>query len=147
MCGILAILGIANGAETMRQRALTLSKMIRHRGPDWSGIYCMGNNILCHERLAIVGVDDGAQPLYNKTKTIAMSVNGEIYNHLELRKTLQQKGHTFMTNSDCEVLLCGVCVCVCVWRAGGNGSALLHTSTLLHSAPLLVTCLGLLCSS
>lgn len=104
MCGILAILGIAGGAETFRQRALKLSRMMRHRGPDWNGIYCEANNILCHERLAIVGVDDGAQPLYNHTKTIVMSVNGEIYNHVELRAKLPGQ-HIWMTHSDCEVLL------------------------------------------
>eukprot|EP00667_Euglena_gracilis_P005261 EG_transcript_5296 len=104
MCGILAILGIAGGADSFRHRALKLSRMMRHRGPDWNGIYCEGNNILCHERLAIVGVDDGAQPLYNHSKSIIMSVNGEIYNHVQLRAELPGN-HVWMTHSDCEVLL------------------------------------------
>ncbi|KAJ3389395.1 asparagine synthetase [Lobulomyces angularis] len=90
----------------MRTKAVMLSKKIRHRGPDWSGCYSSTehNNILCHERLAIVGVDSGAQPLSNVDEDIILSVNGEIYNHVTLKKLLKKK-HTFKTHSDCEIIL------------------------------------------
>lgn len=104
MCGILAILGSAMPADEMRRVALLASAKIRHRGPDWSGVYQHGNNILCHERLAIVGLDNGAQPLLNKEKTLALSVNGEIYNYPSLLESLSPK-YTFQTHSDCEPIL------------------------------------------
>lgn len=81
---------------------------LRHRGPDWSGVYQQGNNILCHERLAIVGLDNGAQPLFNEKKTLALSVNGEIYNYPQLHAQLSSK-HKFLTHSDCEPILYLVC--------------------------------------
>ncbi len=77
---------------------------VRHRGPDWSGVSVSGQNILCHERLAIVGVDSGAQPLTNHDNTVILSVNGEIYNYVELQKQLKGK-YEFKTQSDCEVIL------------------------------------------
>eukprot|EP00906_Rhabdomonas_costata_P008040 RCo011476 len=104
MCGILAILGIAKGGDSLRQTALHLSRLLRHRGPDWSGVYCEGANIICHERLAIVGVDDGGQPLYNKTRTLVLSVNAEIYNHRPVRAQLAGT-HSWLTHSDCECLI------------------------------------------
>ncbi|KAJ3273818.1 asparagine synthetase, partial [Borealophlyctis nickersoniae] len=77
---------------------------LRHRGPDWSGVKVCNNNVICHERLAIVGVESGAQPLTNEDESIILTVNGEIYNHVSLRKALK-KEHKFKTNSDCEVIM------------------------------------------
>lgn len=79
-------------------------KCLRHRGPDWSGNWTGNNTILCHERLSIVGVDTGAQPLVNEENTIALAVNGEIYNHRIIRKSLK-KPYNFKTHSDCEVII------------------------------------------
>jgi len=80
-----------------------MSKKIRHRGPDWSGIYSDDNIVLAHERLAIVDPQSGGQPLYTKDRTLVLAVNGEIYNHQEIRKTLPD--YEFLTQSDCEVIL------------------------------------------
>ena len=104
MCGILAILGLKDGALAFRHTSLQLAKRLRHRGPDWSGIYVDKNCILVHERLAIVDVVSGAQPLLNADETVALAVNGEIYNHEELRVTLE-KEFVFRSHSDCEVIL------------------------------------------
>ncbi|CAG8737479.1 17102_t:CDS:2, partial [Dentiscutata erythropus] len=89
MCGIFAVFNYPSDVNGFRRRALLLSKRIRHRGPNWSGCEISGNNIICHERLAIVGVESGAQPLTNNDKSIILSVNGEIYNHKILRKQLK----------------------------------------------------------
>jgi asparagine synthase (glutamine-hydrolysing) len=104
MCGIFAILGSKEDTETLRKKALGLSKRIRHRGPDWNGIYVDHKRVLCHERLGIVDPVSGAQPLYNQTGTIALTVNGEIYNHKALRQSLF-KDYQFKTASDCEVII------------------------------------------
>jgi asparagine synthase (glutamine-hydrolysing) len=104
MCSILAILDLKSDAAPLRARALRLSKLQRHRGPDWSGVYADDRAILAHERLAIVDVLHGAQPLLNPAGTHALAVNGEIYNHKELRATLSQP-YEFRTDSDCEVIL------------------------------------------
>ena len=90
MCGILAIFGLSNDAENWRKKTLQLSKLIRHRGPDWNGIYCYKNCILAHERLAIVGLISGAQPITNKTKDIYMTINAEIYNYIQLKEEQTQ---------------------------------------------------------
>eukprot|EP01018_Ginkgo_biloba_P001707 Gb_40748 [translate_table: standard] len=102
MCGILAALGCIDASQTKRARVLELSRRLRHRGPDWSGIHNHGNSFLAHQRLAIMDPTSGDQPLYNEDKTIAVTVNGEIYNHEELRKKLPS--HSFRTGSDCEVI-------------------------------------------
>uniref|UniRef100_A0A1J3E231 Asparagine synthetase [glutamine-hydrolyzing] n=1 Tax=Noccaea caerulescens TaxID=107243 RepID=A0A1J3E231_NOCCA len=102
MCGILAVLGCFDDSQAKRVRVLELSRRLRHRGPDWSGIYQNGDNYLAHQRLAIIDPDSGDQPLFNEDKTIVVTVNGEIYNHEELRKRL--KNHKFHTGSDCEVI-------------------------------------------
>ncbi|MBD3243439.1 MAG: asparagine synthase B [Chitinivibrionales bacterium] len=104
MCAILGILEIKSDKEELRRKALQLTKCQRHRGPDWTGTYVGANAVLTHERLAIVGVDSGAQPLLNKHKTHALAVNGEIYNHEELEKDLRPS-YEFQTRSDCEVIL------------------------------------------
>jgi len=104
MCSILGILDIKTDPVKLRSLALEMSKKLRHRGPDWSGIYSTNKAILVHERLAIVGVNGGAQPLYNPEKTHVLAVNGEIYNHKELRKDLKVD-FEFQTESDCEIIL------------------------------------------
>ncbi|KAJ3190394.1 asparagine synthetase [Gaertneriomyces sp. JEL0708] len=104
MCGIFAVFGCEGDMEAFRPRAVSLSKRLRHRGPDWSGLTLCGQNVICHERLAIVGVESGAQPLSNQEENIILSVNGEIYNHVTLRKQLKN-AYSFKTNSDCEVII------------------------------------------
>jgi asparagine synthase (glutamine-hydrolysing) len=104
MCSILAILDLKSDPVELRARALRLSGLQRHRGPDWSGVYSSERAVLAHERLAIVGVLDGAQPLLNDSGAHALAVNGEIYNHQELRESLAEP-YSFRTGSDCEVIL------------------------------------------
>ncbi|EDR14801.1 asparagine synthase [Laccaria bicolor S238N-H82] len=103
MCGILAVHGLEK-PSTDRAHFIALSKRLRHRGPDWSGCYVGKNSILVHERLAIVGVDTGAQPLISEDGKIILAVNGEIYNHIALRATVGPDVK-FKTNSDCEVII------------------------------------------
>ncbi|KAL7753497.1 asparagine synthetase [Sorochytrium milnesiophthora] len=104
MCGIFAALGLRTAPEAYRKRALELSQKLRHRGPDWSGIQCTGNNVICHERLSIMGIDSGAQPFTNADGTILLAVNGEIYNYRALQAMLKKK-YIFKTRSDCEVIM------------------------------------------
>jgi asparagine synthase (glutamine-hydrolysing) len=104
MCSIFCILDIKSGAEALRPKALEYSRLLRHRGPDWSGIYANDNAILVHERLSIVGTENGAQPLYNKNRNNILAVNGEIYNHKTLAAKLNVD-YEFQTGSDCEVIL------------------------------------------
>ena len=139
MCGIVAILNVKEQTPELRQKALRMSQKIRHRGPDWSGIYCGGSAILAHERLSIVDPESGGQPLYSKptpspspregcsnsssvkesdSKTnqsplpsggeggglVVLAVNGEIYNHQEIRRRYAGQ-YEFQTGSDCEVIL------------------------------------------
>ncbi|WP_392561138.1 asparagine synthase B [Orbus sturtevantii] len=104
MCSILGILDIKSNPEQLRAKALELSSLMRHRGPDWSGIFASDKAILVHERLSIVDVNTGAQPLYNKDKTLVLAVNGEIYNHQEIRNQYKNR-YEFQTGSDCEVIL------------------------------------------
>ena len=86
MCGIVAILNIEEQTSKLREKALKMSQKIRHRGPDWSGIYCGGTAILAHERLSIVDPESGGQPLFSPDKKQVLAVNGEIYNHQEIRR-------------------------------------------------------------
>lgn len=104
MCSIFGILDIKSDPTPLRTTALEMSKKLRHRGPDWSGIYSSDKAILAHERLAIVGLNSGAQPLYSEDKKHILAVNGEIYNHKELREKYADN-YTFQTYSDCEVIL------------------------------------------
>lgn len=104
MCGIAAILNIRKQTPELREKALAMARKIRHRGPDWSGIYCGGSAILAHERLSIVDPQSGGQPLYSPDKKVVLAVNGEIYNHREIRKEYAGK-YDFQTGSDCEVIL------------------------------------------
>ncbi|KAF7766471.1 asparagine synthase (glutamine-hydrolyzing) [Pseudoalteromonas undina] len=104
MCSIFGVLDIKSDPSQLRAQAIEMSKLLRHRGPDWSGVYSSDKAILVHERLAIVGVSSGAQPLYNPEKTHILAVNGEIYNHKELAANLEVE-FDFQTQSDCEVIL------------------------------------------
>lgn len=104
MCGIVAIFNIQEQTPELRQKALRMSQKIRHRGPDWSGIYTGGTTILCHERLSIVDPESGRQPLFAPDKKQVLAVNGEIYNHQDIRKRFEGK-YQFQTGSDCEVIL------------------------------------------
>jgi asparagine synthase (glutamine-hydrolysing) len=104
MCGIIGVFELKQSFAELRPQILVMSKKIRHRGPDWSGIYCSENAILAHERLAIVDPVSGAQPLMSEDGNLILTVNGEIYNHIELRKKLKKDYH-FRTKSDCEVIL------------------------------------------
>lgn len=104
MCSIFGILDIKSDPAALRPIALEMSKKLRHRGPDWSGIYASDNAILAHERLSIVGLNSGAQPLYSEDKKHILAVNGEIYNHKEIRAKYADK-FNFQTDSDCEVIL------------------------------------------
>ncbi|XP_047324657.1 asparagine synthetase [glutamine-hydrolyzing] 1-like [Impatiens glandulifera] len=102
MCGILAVLGCSDHSQAKRARVLQLSRRLKHRGPDWSGIYQHNDFYLAHQRLAIVDPASGDQPLFNEDRNIVVTVNGEIYNHEDLRKLLSN--HKFRTGSDCEVI-------------------------------------------
>lgn len=104
MCGIVSIFNIHEQTPELRQKALQMSGKLRHRGPDWSGIYCGGTAILAHERLAIVDPESGRQPLFSPDKKQVLAVNGEIYNHREIRSRYKDK-YQFQTGSDCEVIL------------------------------------------
>ena len=104
MCGIVSIFNIKKQTHELRDKALRMSKKIRHRGPDWSGIYCGGSAILAHERLSIVDPESGGQPLFSPDKKQVLAVNGEIYNHQEIRRRYAGR-YEFQTGSDCEVIL------------------------------------------
>lgn len=104
MCGIVCAFDLKESAETLRPQLLEMSKCIRHRGPDWSGIFNNEKSILAHERLAIVDPTSGKQPLLSEDGNLVLAANGEIYNHQSLRKQFDGK-YNFQTKSDCEVIL------------------------------------------
>ena len=104
MCGIVSILNIRQPMPGLRERVLGMSRKIRHRGPDWSGIYQGPTAILAHERLSIVDPESGGQPLFSPDRKVVMAVNGEIYNHQEIRRRYAGR-YDFQTGSDCEVIL------------------------------------------
>ena len=104
MCGIVAILDVKAQTKALREKALRMSQKIRHRGPDWSGIYCGGSAILAHERLSIVDPESGGQPLFSPDRKQILAVNGEIYNHQDIRRRFVRQ-YDFQTGSDCEVIL------------------------------------------
>ena len=95
MCSIFGVLDIKTDVKALRQQALQLSKLLRHRGPDWSGVWNNDHAILVHERLAIVDTENGAQPLINPNRNHILAVNGEIYNHKNLEKNLHLKKFCF----------------------------------------------------
>ena len=104
MCGIVSILNIKQNTPELRKKALRMSQKIRHRGPDWSGIYVGGSAILAHERLSIVDPESGGQPLFSTAAKHVLAVNGEIYNHQEIRRRFAGD-YEFRTKSYCEVIL------------------------------------------
>ena len=104
MCGIVGIFNVKEQSDVLRRKALEMSRRIRHRGPDWSGIWCGGSAILAHERLSIVDPESGGQPLVSPDGKLVLAVNGEIYNHQEIRRRYAGK-YDFQTGSDCEVIL------------------------------------------
>lgn len=104
MCGIVCAFELKQKAEDLRTQLLGMSQKLRHRGPDWSGIYNNDKAILAHERLAIVDPASGKQPLFSPDKKLILAANGEIYNHRELRKQFEGN-YDFQTQSDCEVIL------------------------------------------
>ncbi len=103
MCGIVCLLDAKQKTETLRPQILQMSRKVRHRGPDWSGIFQDERVIFSHERLAIVDPTSGKQPLFTKDGKVVLAVNGEIYNHRELRAEFPD--YEFLTQSDCEVIL------------------------------------------
>ena len=104
MCGIVGVFDLKTDVDKLRPQVLEMSKKIRHRGPDWSGIYCDSKAILAHERLSIVDPASGRQPLFSKDGNLILAVNGEIYNHVDLRNKLTID-YEFLTKSDCEIIM------------------------------------------
>ncbi len=104
MCGIVCAFDLKTDSRDLRPKVLEMVKKVRHRGPDWSGIYCGTKAVLGHERLSIVDPESGGQPLYSKDGKLVLGVNGEIYNHREIRERFKGK-YEFLTGSDCEVIL------------------------------------------
>ncbi len=104
MCGIVCAFDVKQKTEELRPQILEMSKKIRHRGPDWSGIFSNEKAILAHERLAIVDPASGKQPLFSEDKRYVLAANGEIYNHKEIRSQFEES-YSFLTQSDCEVII------------------------------------------
>ena len=104
MCGIVCALDIKQESDLLRPKVLEMSKKVRHRGPDWSGIHCGKNVLLAHERLAIVDPKSGNQPIFSSDKKLILAANGEIYNHRLLKESLLSN-YAFQTKSDCEIIL------------------------------------------
>jgi asparagine synthase (glutamine-hydrolysing) len=104
MCGIVCAFNLKDNNDEIRSNVLKMSQKVRHRGPDWSGIYSSKNAILAHERLAIVDPTSGKQPILSEDGLKVIAVNGEIYNHKKLKKTFTSS-YNFRTESDCEVIL------------------------------------------
>jgi len=104
MCGFVGSFEIKTSTEALREQMLAMAKKLRHRGPDWSGIYTGDHAMLAHERLAIVDPLSGNQPLFSSDGTVVLAVNGEIYNHQEIRARYAES-YSFKTQSDCEVIL------------------------------------------
>jgi asparagine synthase (glutamine-hydrolysing) len=104
MCGIFAVLGCADCSQAQRARVLACSRRLKHRGPDWSGVYQHEGNFLAQQRLAVVSPLSGDQPLFNEDRTVVVVANGEIYNHKKIRKQFTGK-HVFTSGSDCEVII------------------------------------------
>ena len=104
MCGFVGAFELKTGTRILRSQILEMSKKVRHRGPDWSGVFASDKAILSHERLSIVDPESGGQPLYSKDRKLVLAVNGEIYNHRQIRERLKGQ-YEFLTGSDCEVIL------------------------------------------
>ena len=105
MCGIIAVLNAVDPHAVRKRLVNELAPRIRHRGPDWSAAYVLESAVFAHERLAIVDINGGAQPLFNEDQTVMLVVNGEIYNHRELKMQRLNDLHVFATASDCEIIV------------------------------------------
>lgn len=119
MCSIFGVLDLKTDPIELRKKALEMSRLMRHRGPDWSGVWANDKAILAHERLSIVDVNTGAQPLFNAAHKHILAVNGEIYNHQALRQQYGDR-YKFQTWSDCEVILTVKSFWRCIRRKGLN---------------------------
>ncbi|MBK9335408.1 MAG: asparagine synthase B [Lewinellaceae bacterium] len=104
MCGFIGLFGSNDNSGLLREQVLAMSKKLRHRGPDWSGVFSCERAILSHERLAIVDPASGGQPLFTQDRKVVLAVNGEIYNHRSIRKQFEGR-YAYQTESDCEVIL------------------------------------------
>lgn len=104
MCGFVGMFDISGEVASFRDNVIAMSRKIRHRGPDWSGVYTGKDTIICHERLSIVDPLSGKQPLYSPDGKLVLAANGEIYNHMEIRERYKDT-YEFQTKSDCEVIL------------------------------------------
>ena len=104
MCGIVCAFDLKQSTDQLRPQLLAMSKQLRHRGPDWNGIFDHPKAVMAHERLAIVDPASGKQPLLSPDGQLILAANGEIYNHQSLRKQFEGK-YSFRTASDCEVIL------------------------------------------
>ena len=104
MCGIVCAFNIKSNSDAVRSNVLKMAKKVRHRGPDWSGVYSNQNAVLAHERLAIVDPTSGKQPIISEDGCKVIAVNGEIYNHIQLKEKYTTD-YNFKTESDCEVIL------------------------------------------
>jgi asparagine synthase (glutamine-hydrolysing) len=104
MCGIIGVFDLKVNASELRPKVLNMSKKLRHRGPDWSGIFVCDKAIMAHERLSIVDPQSGKQPLFSKDGNLVLAVNGEIYNH-QIFRNRYKNDYEFLTGSDCEVIL------------------------------------------
>jgi asparagine synthase (glutamine-hydrolysing) len=105
MCGIAGIFHYAEPALVARETVARMVAPLRHRGPDDQGVHLAGTMALGHARLSIIDVAGGHQPIFNEDRTVAVICNGEIYNHRELRRGLEERGHRFATRSDTEVIV------------------------------------------
>ncbi|MEW8625030.1 MAG: asparagine synthase (glutamine-hydrolyzing) [Candidatus Thiodiazotropha sp.] len=105
MCGIAGILNLTGGASPSRDELERMIHAVHHRGPDGYGFYCHNRVGLAHARLSIIDLAGGDQPIHNEDQTIQVVFNGEIFNYLELRETLEKQGHQFYTHSDTEVIV------------------------------------------
>ena len=108
MCGIVCAFEVRSPGESFRRQILEMSKKVRHRGPDWSGIWFGEKAVMAHERLSIVDPASGGQPLYSSDHRLVLAVNGEIYNHPGIRHHYEnhpENPYFFRTQSDCEVIL------------------------------------------
>lgn len=107
MCGIVGFTTPGQDPAAAKQIVQGMADLIRHRGPDGEGCYADGTAALGHRRLSVIDLAGGGQPMLNEDGTLVVVFNGEIYNYKTLRARLQQRGHTFATDSDTEVLLHG----------------------------------------
>ncbi len=105
MCGITGLISRATLSPAHVDKINHVNSLLAHRGPDGEGSYITGNVMLAMRRLSIIDLKTGWQPLYNENHDLALVANGEIYNYVELRRDLEERGHAFATGSDCETIV------------------------------------------